>query len=181
MDTTYLALLRGINVSGQKKMKMAELRACISALGWSDVQTYIQSGNIVFRAGQGGAAELAQQLTAAVEDTFGFEVPAQVKTLKEVERIVAENPFPQVEEEEYNRLLVTFLNNPPSQKRQDLLKEHEDPDGHFEIKRQAVYLYTPQGYGKSKLTNNFFEAKLKVSATTRNWKTLLKLLDMARK
>jgi len=175
---TYIALLRGINVSGQKKIKMADLRGCLTALGWDDVRTYIQSGNVVFQA-EGVCSKLATQLTAGVQQQFGFDVPVQVLRREDLQRIVAENPFAEVPEDEFHRLLVTFLAAQPAASRLALLDGYQDPDGRFKIAGQAVYLHTPAGYGKSKLSNNFFEAKLKVAATTRNWKTLLKLLELA--
>ncbi len=179
--TTFIALLRGINVSGQKKIKMADLRACLQQHGFSEVRTYIQSGNILFTAEDADPAELAAQIHAAIEQQFGFDVPVQVLSAARVRQVVDANPFPDTPAEEYNRLLVCFLAQQPTQERAAAVAGYQDARDAFHLDGQAIYIYAPEGYGTSKLTNNFFEAKLKVQATTRNWKTLLKLLEMATK
>jgi len=177
MGNTYIALLRGINVSGQKKIKMAELRSVLEENGFNDVKTYIQSGNIVFDSELGDREKLQHRIATVIHQHFGFEVPTLVIQEADIQQILESNPFS--DEGEANKLYYVLLKNPP---KEDLVKqfnqlqfEHEA----FHITNKCVYLLCKNGYGKAKLNNNLIEKKLKVEATTRNEKTMLKLLEMA--
>ncbi|MGB0177956.1 MAG: DUF1697 domain-containing protein [Owenweeksia sp.] len=175
---TYIALLRGINVSGQKKMPMAQLRGQLEKLGLKDVQTYIQSGNIVFRYADTPAAGISNAIASMIQEEYGFEVPVQVLTIADLEGAVRNNPFLPEHKEDLKLLHVTYLEDNPSE---DLLKKLNaaSRNDRFITKGKLIYLYCPDGYGRTKLTNTFFESKLKLKATTRNWKTTLKLLEIA--
>ncbi|MCB0494539.1 MAG: DUF1697 domain-containing protein [Cyclobacteriaceae bacterium] len=173
---TYIAILRGINVSGQKLIKMDKLREALASLGFSNLATYIQSGNVVFQAANEDNLTLAQKIHNRIEKIFGFDVPVLVRSLDEWQQVVDNFPFEGIEE--MNRLLVTFLEEKPAyipKEEIDTLKASKDEVVYGE---QEVYLYVPDGYGNSKLDNNTLERKLKVRATTRNWKTTLTLLEM---
>lgn len=175
---TYIAILRGINVSGQKKIKMDELREALASLGFSNLATYIQSGNVVFQATPEDGLSLAQKIHECIEEAFGFDVPVLVRSLEEWQGVVDRFPFKGIEE--LNRLMVTFLEEKPAHipvEEIDALKASKDEVVYGE---REVYLYVPDGYGKSKLDNNTLERKLKVRATTRNWKTTLTLLEMGK-
>ena len=174
----YIALLRGINVSGKKKIKMAELRQQLSALKLEKLQTYIQSGNLVFSSPETDSKALASQIKQNIFDTYGFEVPTHVWREEEWEEIFSQSPFLPQKAEEIAKLHVTLLQELPSQDQKSALSQVHFPPDEFIIKGQAIYLYCPNGYGRTKLTNTFWERKLKVSATTRNWKTVTKLREM---
>lgn len=170
----YIALLRGINVGGKAKLKMADLKLLFEGLGFEAVATYIQSGNVVFSAENG--KDLEEKISKEIKSKFGFEVPVLVKTASEVEKILKDCPF----EKEKKEASYFVLLKTPSQK--ELVKAAEQlnyPDEEFVIADACVYLFCATGYGKAKLNNNLFEKKLKVSATTRNYRTLNTLIELA--
>jgi uncharacterized protein (DUF1697 family) len=174
----YIALLRGINVSGKRKIKMADLRAMCEKMGLQAVQTYIQSGNIIFEDSEEDTAVLEKSLRAEIETTFGFEVPVMVMTQAYLQQVAERNPFLQKNEELDTKLLhVTFLATEPLEDLVKVLKEKDYGTDEFEVIGNRVYLYFPNGYGRTKLTNAVFEKKLQVAATTRNWRTVGKLKD----
>jgi len=176
MSKTFIALLRGINVSGQKKIKMAELRIVLEGAGLKNVQTYIQSGNIVFDIDETGKDNLQDTITKAIQRNFGFNVPTLVMQKKNVKQILEANPF--ANEDEENKLYYVLLKNPP---KKELIKQFEQlrfENEDFHITDTCVYLLCKNGYGRAKLNNNLIEKKLRVEATTRNQKTMKKLLEM---
>jgi len=177
---TYVAILRGINVSGRNKIKMDALKSSFSSLGFEQVQTYIQSGNVVFQYQETSSGNLEELINKQILKDFGFEVPVLVLNEKELANIVKNNPFAVDENREAQFLHVTFFKEDPANVDDEEINGYVKSGEEFAISDGAVYLYCPHGYGKTKLNNNFFESQLKVSATTRNWKTTLKLLDMAK-
>lgn len=178
----YVSLLRGINVSGQRMIKMEALRAMYEKLGLSHIQTYIQSGNVVFCCPETPTASLENSISQQIAQTFGFEVPVLVKTLAELTEVVHSNPFAQQEQQKQvtdeSKLHVTFLSGQPQQIYIDKLYEKQYNTDEFVLANQTIYLFCPNGYGNTKLNNSFFESKLKLTATTRNWKTVNVLLNM---
>ncbi|WP_282162134.1 DUF1697 domain-containing protein [Ulvibacterium marinum] len=177
---TYIILLRGINVSGQKKMKMDVLRTLLENLGFQNVATYIQSGNIVLQAKDASIRNLEDIIGEGIREHFGFDVPILVKSKTDLERIVKENPFKDAITLEGNRLYFVLLKSVPEQVLVESLAQETFENQEFRITDSCVYLWCKNGYGKAKLDNNFLERKLKVQATTRNYRTMLKLLEMAK-
>ncbi|TYP96443.1 uncharacterized protein (DUF1697 family) [Tenacibaculum adriaticum] len=171
--TTYIVLLRGINVSGKNKLPMAELRQLLKDAGFKNVQTYIQSGNIVIQS-QIGKEEVVHNVCKVIKDRYGYEVPVLVKTIQEWKNAIGNNPFTTVDEKQQ---YFTFLSQKPSQ----VTIEIDAKEDEFKLIDEVVYVNAVGGYGTTKLNNNFFENKLKVNATTRNLKTTLKLLELATK
>lgn len=167
----YLALLRGINVSGKNKILMQDLKSLCESLGWVNVQTYIQSGNIVFES----AAEtgLAVSLSEAIRKNYGFVVPVVIRNLVEMRKILAVEAFPGCEPDVQH---VTLLENRPEQKLVDAIPSETYLPDQFMYHGCEIYLFCPGGYGNTKLNNGFFEKKLKTIATTRNRKTMTELL-----
>ncbi|MCB0397151.1 MAG: DUF1697 domain-containing protein [Flavobacteriales bacterium] len=168
----YISILRGINVSGQKKVPMADLRKVYESLGLQDVSTYIQSGNVIFSGGARDETKLVTSIEKAIEKKFGFHVPVMLRTDEQWKHIIAGNPFLSEEGVDETRLYVTILDEEPSA---DLVRQISEKDfgaDRFVVKGKEVYIYCPVGYGNTKINNNFFEKKLKVGATTRNWKTM---------
>jgi uncharacterized protein (DUF1697 family) len=176
----YIAMLRGINVSGQKAVRMERLRESCSALGFRNIQTYVQSGNVVFVEGRKSAQSLSTGISDAVLHDFGFDVTVLVRTSKEMSAMIQSNPFLKERGVDPSKLYVTFLSEAPSKKILKNVRLFSGPD-RFHIGRQEVYLYCPGGYGKTKLSNAAFEKALSVRATTRNWKTVNALFEMASK
>jgi uncharacterized protein (DUF1697 family) len=176
---SYVAMLRGINVSGQKIIKMEKLRASMEPLGFSQVKTYVQSGNIVFQAAPNSEAAISRKIAERIEREFGFAVPVFVKSARDLARIVKENPFPEDESIDQSKLHVTFLSGAaPPTAAQSLAALAVKP-GRFHVSAHEIYLYCPNGYGETKLSNTAIEKKLAVGATTRNWKSVNTLLAMA--
>jgi uncharacterized protein (DUF1697 family) len=176
---TYISMLRGINVSGHNMIKMDLLKKMYAALKYKNIQSYIQSGNIIFQTGKTNPKDLEKKIAKKIVEEFGFEIPVLVKTQEELSAVLQANPFIHTHGEELNKLHITFLSDSPEKIHADKVKDlHFLPDEFF-LSGDAVYLYCPNGYGQTKLNNNFFENKLKVKATTRNWKTLSELSNMA--
>jgi uncharacterized protein (DUF1697 family) len=175
---TSIALLRGINVNGQKMMSMEKLRALCEDLGLTGVMTYIQSGNIVFQHAKVPSYLLEKKMQAAIQDAFGFSVPVLVRTKEEWEEIISGNPFARKKGIDENFLHVTLLSDTPNQSVMDEILVGEYGDDECLFSGKTVYLFCPNGYGKTKLSNAFFEKKTALIATTRNWKTVLKLREL---
>lgn len=172
----YIALLRGINVSGQKKIPMAELREILTKSGLENVLTYIQSGNVIFQSLETDKSTLESKILNAIKSYFGFEVPVLVLSPSELKKIFDSSPFPKEKKENsYFMMLYSKANKDLV----DNISELSYPNEEFKITDKAVYFYCSVGYGKAKLGNNFFERKLKVTATARNYKTMVKLLSLS--
>ena len=177
--TIYVAMLRGINVSGQKIIKMERLRASFERLGFGNVRTYVQSGNVVFEAETKSAATITRRIEERILSDFGFAVRVFLKTAKELNEIAKENPFVKDGAIDRTKLHVTFLSeHAPTTAARSLEPLAVKPE-RFQISGQAIYLYCPNGYGRSKLSNSAIEKKLGVGATTKNWKTVNALLSVA--
>jgi uncharacterized protein (DUF1697 family) len=175
---TFISMLRGINVSGQKPVRMADLKSLYESLGFVNVETYVQSGNVVFDSPENDLGKLAEQIEDGIEKTFGFSAPVLIRSADDFRRILEEHPY---KDEEAIRVLVTFLYEQPDESKLDDLNRYEDKVDKFAIGEQEIFLFCPGGYGNTKLSNTFFEKKLAVTATTRNWKTVNKLYEMTNK
>ncbi len=176
----YISILRGINVSGQKKIKMADLKALYEAQGFENVTTHIQSGNVIFASKGADKEGLRKIIEKAIEEKYTFHVPVDIRTNQELKQVVKNCPYEEAKEEENGtKVLVTFLQSTPSNQNQELLLEYVKSPEKLTIQGSEVYLYCPNGYGKSKLTNTFIENKLEISATTRNWNSVKKLYELS--
>ncbi len=176
---TYIAMLRGINVSGRKIIKMENLRQSFEALGFHGVRTYVQSGNVIFESAKASSTVLSKSIGEKILHDFGFAVSFILKTPNEMKRVVGANPFLKKRAIDHSKLYVTFLSRPPATtvlRNLDPLKAEPDQ---FCITGREIYLYCPNGYGGTKLSNHVVERMLSVEATTRNWKTVNRLLEMS--
>ena len=169
---TYIILLRGVNVSGKNKLPMVELRELLNELGFQSIQTYIQSGNIILDSDETKTV-ICQKIKEAIANKFEYDVPVLVRTSKEWKKAIDKYPF-SIENEKI--VAFTFLDKVSKETEIEVKGIKEDQ---YKIDRDVVYLHCPSGFGKTKLTNNIFEKKLNVIATTRNYKTTIKLLEMA--
>jgi uncharacterized protein (DUF1697 family) len=172
-------MLRGINVSGHRLIKMDALKELFVALGCTDIQTYIQSGNIVYRSNINDVNLLSNTIKNAIANQFGFDVPVITLTANELRDISEQNPFLADKQKEEAFLHVTFLSEKPDPALIASLDPQIFAPDVFKIVAKSIYLYCPNGYGNTKLSNTFFENKLKTTATTRNWKTINTLISMA--
>jgi len=172
-------MMRGINVGGQKIIRMESLRASFRALGFLRVRSYVQSGNIIFEASKGPTSSLSGKIREKILNDFGFSVPLILRTSAEMEKIVNDNPFLTENAIDHSKLHVTFLSDPPAKavlKKLDALAPISD---RFRVGGREVYLHCPDGYGRTKLSNTAFEKLLSVDATTRNWKTVNTLAELS--
>lgn len=172
---TYIALLRGINVSGHKKIPMAELRELLTNSGFKNVQTYIQSGNVIFQSSEKSTQKLELKIHNAIKKRFGFEVPILVVNREYLKQVFDDCPFP--EEKKVNSYF-TLLYTIPDENLISEVSKITYPNEEFIITNNCIYFYCSTGYGKAKYNNNFFERKLKTTATARNYKTMVKLLSL---
>ena len=173
--TTYLALLRGINVSGQNLMPMAKLQQSLSGLGFEKIKTYLQSGNVIFDAKKSAETSLAEVITNRIKQDFGYDVPVLVLTHAALTKIAHANPlWPTVGGDE-KLFHCTFLFQAVTPQTFQSLTLPAAEGERAVLVGQTVLLHCPHGYGKTKLNNNYFERTLKVPATTRNWRTVLQL------
>lgn len=179
--TTYIALLRGINVSGQKLIKMTDLKALFETLNFYDVKTYIQSGNVIFRINDKRSKDnLAEEIEQAIQKQYSFHSSVILRTLEEWQTIIHENPFLKEIDSDSNSLyLIVLKAKPVAELIAKLEKVKTEFSDNFVISGEEIYLNCKNGYGKTKLNNNFFESKLKTAATTRNLKTVYQLLKLA--
>lgn len=174
---TYIALLRGINVSGQKKVPMAELRELLETSGLQNLRTYIQSGNVIFNASNQNSSQLEKQIKKAIMEYFSFDVSVLVKTPKEIQSILENAPFSDKKPEQ---IYFTLLSQIPDPNLVQELRKINYPNEGFIITDYCVYGYRLIGFGRAKCSNNFFERKLKVSSTSRNYNTMMKLLSLSK-
>jgi len=175
---TFVALLRGVNVGGKNTLSMTELRPALSSLGLADVATYLQSGNVVFRS-PGEARHLAADIEQRIAEVFGANVAVLLRTPAELRRIASANPFLK-DEGELTKLHVVFLDGTPGAGAKAKLDPDRSPPDRLSLRGSEIYLHLPNGAGRSKLTLDYFERRLGVRATARNWKTLTKLIDLTR-
>lgn len=176
---TYIALLRGINVSGHKLIKMERLREVLTMEGFAHVRTYIQSGNIIFQSQETNEQKLETQISEAILKHFGFEVPVRITTLEELERIRNANPFIDENAVDPTQPYVAFLSEIPQSEKQNDFEQLTFALDRFVFLERVIYLWYADSAANTKLTNNVIESKLKVKATSRNFKTLLKLIELA--
>jgi uncharacterized protein (DUF1697 family) len=173
-----IGILRGINVGGKRKILMADLKSMCEKLGLKDVKTYIQSGNLIFNSDKPNS-ELENNLEKAITEKYGFDVPVIVRTKKELENSINNNPFFD-KDADIKQLHLTFLKEIPSKENMDkILTFNFEPDK-FKIDDKDTFIFCAGKYHESKLTNNFFEKQLKIGATTRNWKTVMKLSELSK-
>lgn len=176
-QATYVALLRGINLGARNKISMSDLRELVGGVQADDVTTYLQSGNVVFKTAA-PAGGLAAALEAAIKRELGLEIAVLLRTPADLAGLVEGNPFA-ASAPEPKTLHVTFLADRPRAGRFDVLDPARSPPDEFRVAGREVYLHCPNGYGRSKLTNAYFEKQLGVAATTRNWNTVTKLAELA--
>ena len=173
---TYIALLRGINVGGHKKILMADLRKLLEKLNFKNIKTYIQSGNVVLQSSEEDVTSIESKIKNQILKQYNFEVPVLVKTRKEFNSIIDACPFSE-DEKEKSYFLLLYSN--PDDELVQITNLISYPNEEFSIAENCIYFYSSIGYGRTKFGNNFFERKLKVSITARNYRTMVKLIEMA--
>jgi uncharacterized protein (DUF1697 family) len=175
----YIALLRGINVGGHNPVRMNRLQELCAGLGFEQVETYIQSGNVVFKTAKRSAADLSKVIEKKILRQFGFAITAFCKSSVEMGQVIQDNPLAKMRGIDSTKLHVSFLAEAPAEDAVKKLAGFAAGGEQLRCSGCELYLYCPDGYGKSKLSNMNVERVLKVGATTRNWKTVNTLYEMA--
>jgi uncharacterized protein (DUF1697 family) len=176
---TFAALLRAINLGERNKIPMPGLRSLFSALGYEDVSTYVQSGNVVFRAPARKASEIAGDIERGIADEFGLDVAVLLRTAAELRKVVDGNPYLK-EESDPTKLQVMFLDRRPPAKAKNRLDPDRSPPDRFVLRGRELYLHRPGGSARSKLTIDYLERCLEARGTVRNWRTVTKLAELTR-
>ena len=172
---TYIALLKGINVGGHKKVPMAELRELLNNEGFREVKTYIQSGNVVLQSSE-NSSFVQERIQKAIQIKFGFDISVIVKTREELNRIFKASPFSAgIKEKSY----FIMLNKIPQKELLNHVESISYEKEEIVILKDALYFYSSVGYGNAKFNMNTFERKLEVIGTARNYNTMVKLLAMS--
>jgi len=174
----YVSMLRGINVGGKAQIRMDSLRGIYEESGFSKVRTYVQSGNVVFESSEQDWFRLEKRIEAQIEQACGLSIPVFIRQAPELHEIITCNPFLYDRNEDSSKLHVTFLKQAPLETAWSKLTAPSGIVDEFSRGERVVYVFCPNGYGKTKLTNGFFERKLGVSVTTRNWNTVNALYKM---
>ncbi|MFN8211914.1 MAG: DUF1697 domain-containing protein [Bacteroidales bacterium] len=177
-DEVCVCLLRGINVSGKNMIRMPVLQELFSGLGYRNIATYVQSGNIVFTHSGKETGILTAEIEKVIKEKLNLEVPAVIRTRAEIKTILENNPFYDSSPDGADRLYVTMLKTSPSVAKLSELKEIDFSPEKLSIRGLDAYIFCPDGYGRAKLNNNFIEKKSGSVATTRNWKTINALNEM---
>jgi len=176
----FISFLRGVNMTGHNKMKMADLSTLYSEMGFKNVRTFIQSGNVVFTTGGDYTVpSLSKMIESSVNKGFGYDVPVFIRTIKDLESLTALNPYLKEEYFDPSKMAVLFLKENASAEQMDRVINIDYPPDKFKVSGSEIFIYCPNGFGKTKLNTNFFEKKMGVTGTARNWNTILAIMEMA--
>jgi len=176
----YTAMLRGINIGPHKRIKMDRLRASLEGLGFDQVQTYIQSGNVVFKAGKSSAVSLSKKIDGRLLEDFGFSVSVILRTREEMEKLIRDNPLLKEKGIDPAKLHVSFLSEAPTPTALAKLQEFTLPPDRVRFLNKELHLYFPNGVSGSSLWKHPLDRVLSVVTTTRNWNTVNQLCAMAK-
>jgi len=177
----YITMLRGINMTGHNTIKMTRLAEMFRQLGYTDAETYIQSGNIVFSCQNSCIDCVSSEIRKAILSELSLDIAVITRTPDEMGKIISANPFLEEPGFDPSKMAVIFLELKPSEEQILKVAGIDYPPDKFRIIGSEIYIYCPNGFGKTKLYTNFFEAKMKVTGTARNWRTVNKLMEMAEK
>ena len=173
---TYISMLRGINVNGQNRLKMESLKRLYEIMGFTDVRTYVQSGNVIFNVSKKpNILRLSKSIEENIRRNFGLTVSVFIRTPNDFKEMIENNPFLTKSGWDLSKLHVTFLSDTPKHP----VNVGEIGSDLFHISGKDIYLYCPNGYGRTKLSNSYFEKILSVTATTRSWNSVNKLYEIA--
>ena len=177
--TAMISLLRGVNVGGHHMIRMEALRALYESIGLKGAKTYVQSGNVVFRTSEQNPEKLALRIEKAIEKEFGFRPSVILRTLEEMREVIGRNPYAGRKDIEGSKLLVTFLAGDPEPRARDQLFEIKTDPEEMHLIGRELYIYFPNGMGRSKLPFKPIEKALKTPGTARNWNSVIKLAELA--
>jgi uncharacterized protein (DUF1697 family) len=173
-----VSFLRGVNMAGHCSMKMADLLTLYKKLGFKDAVTYIQSGNVVFTS-DNDVEKTGSDIGEAILKKFDYNVAVMIRTAEEIQKINNLNPYLQLKDFDPAKSSVIFLLNEPDSNQLARVADINYPPDSFKIIGREIFIYCPNGFGRTKLYTNFFENKMKVTGTARNWKTLTAIQEIA--
>jgi uncharacterized protein (DUF1697 family) len=176
--TRHIALLRGINVGGHKKVPMADLRAALADAGFEDVKTYVQSGNVALTAKERSPAKVGRRVEQAIEKAFGFDVAVVVRSREEIAALIEDDPLGDLATNPTYRVVVFLADKLDRERLADVDPADFAPEA-FALRDYEIVMWAPDGQRDSKLVKTLTEKRSGVVGTARNWKTVLKLLDLA--
>lgn len=180
--TIYITFLRGVNMTGHNSIKMTELTELYVKIGCSDPQTYIQSGNVIFtNNSEIDPSSHSIKIEKAILERFKYVVPVMVRTVQDLNNIFSINPFLGERNFDPSKMAVIFLHEEATEAQLRKVEGVDYPPDRFKIVGREIYIYCPNGFGKTKLYTNFFEKKMGVKGTARNWKTITTILSIAEK
>jgi uncharacterized protein (DUF1697 family) len=176
---TYISFLRGVNMTGHNSIKMADLSLLYHSLGFKENRTYIQSGNVIFRADQSiSEEEISVKIEGAIKEKYGYNVPAMIRTSDEVKSLFLTNPYLDFQDFDPSKMAVVFLHEKITDIQLLKMRNINYPPDKYQITGREIFIYCPNGFGRTKLYTNFFEDKMGVKGTARNWKTINTILSM---
>ena len=177
---TCISLLRGVNMAGHNKIKMTDLSALFKKLGFKDAETFIQSGNVIFNDQEDlPRHEISAKIEEAILKKFKYNIPVMIRTAEELKAVIFSNPFSGEENFDPQKLAVIFLYEKPVKAQIEKVSNIDYPPDKFKIIGKEIFIYCPNGFGKTKFYTNFFESKMKVTGTGRNWKTINTIYEIA--
>ncbi len=177
---TLISFLRGVNMAGHNKINMTRLSELFERIGLRQSETYIQSGNVIFNnINNLKKDDVASLIENAIKDTFGLTVPAMIRNIDEIKKIISKNPFLNEKEFDPAKMAVMFLRFEPGEDQLLKVRDVNYPPDKFSILGKEIFVYCPNGFGRTRLYTNFFENKMKVIGTARNWNTINTILELA--
>jgi uncharacterized protein (DUF1697 family) len=179
--TVFICMLRGINVGRHNRIKMDALRGMFESAGLRGAQTYVQSGNVIFRSEEADAVRLANKIENAIEQAFGIHSSVILRTAAEMRDVIARNPFAARNDLDPSKFLVNFLSSDPGQEIRDRVNQVKTDPEELRMSGRELYIYFPDGMARPKLPMAMLEKMLKTAATGRNWNSVTKMLEIAEK
>ena len=179
---TYISFLRGLNMAGHNSVRMTDLVTLYRDEGYKDAETYIQSGNVVFRdLADLTAPAISTKIEKAIHEKFNYEIAILIRTIDEMKKLISANPFLKIEKFDPSKMAVLLLSEKATTAQIQKVINISYPPDEFRIIGSEIFIYCPNGFGRTKLYSNFFEKKMNVTGTARNWNTINKLLEIAEK
>ena len=176
---TYISFLRSVNITGHNLIKMTELSELIKKMGFRDVKTYIQSGNIIFSDPDNStSSELSGNIEKAILGRFSLKIHVMTRTTRELDELFSNNPYLKEPNFDSSKSAVLFLHEKPTNTQIQKVKDISYPPDRFQIIGKEIFIYCPNGFGRTKIYTNFFEKKMGVIGTARNWKTVTTVLNL---
>lgn len=177
---TFISFLRGVNMTGHNSIKMKDLAAMYDDLGFIQSETFIQSGNVIFNCDNDKSiTELSTAIESRIKTQFGYDVPVMIRTVPGMKSIISSNPYLNEPDFDPAKMAVIFLHDELTGSQIDKVADVDYPPDKFKIIGREIFTYCPNGFGRTKIYTNFFEKKMKVLGTARNWKTVTTMLELA--